>query len=154
MRSSSIMRALTHNPAGSRGFGLIEVLVSILVLSIGLLGLANLQTNGMRFNHSAYLRTQTTVLAYDIVDAMRANRGAAGKLTTALGGAYLTDYTDSLPVGTTVAEADLRNWKTLLAALLPEGQGQITRNGNQFTINVKWTERGGTPTIFTLTTSL
>jgi type IV pilus assembly protein PilV len=148
------MPDFSHNPHAIRGFSLIEVLVAILILSIGLLGLASLQTNGMRFNHSSYLRSQATVLTYDIVDAMRANRGSAGKTATALGGAYLTNYTDPLPVGSAVAEADLRNWKTLLATLLPEGQGQITQSGSEFTILVQWTERGGDPTIFSLVTSL
>ncbi|NNG11720.1 MAG: type IV pilus modification protein PilV [Halobacteria archaeon] len=148
------MRTPRHNPGTARGFGLIEVLVAVLILSIGLLGLASLQTNGMRFNHTSYLRTQATVLAYDIVDAMRANRGAAGKSETALGGAYQTNYTDGPPTGSLIAEADLRNWKTLLTTLLPTGRGQVSQNGRLFTINVEWTERGGAPTVFSLVTSL
>jgi type IV pilus assembly protein PilV len=148
------MRTPRHNPGTVRGFGLIEVLVAVLILSIGLLGLASLQTNGMRFNHTSYLRTQATVLAYDIVDAMRANRGTAAKSETALGGAYQTNYTDGVPTGSSIAEADLRNWKTLLTTLLPTGRGQISQNGRLFTINVEWTERGGAPTVFSLVTSL
>lgn len=148
------MRTLRHHPGTARGFGLIEVLVAVLILSIGLLGLASLQTNGMRFNHTSYLRTQATVLTYDIVDAMRANRGAAGKAETALGGAYQNVYTDGPPTGSSIAEADLRNWKTLLVTLLPGGRGQVSQNGTLFTIDVEWTERGGAPTVFSLVTSL
>ena len=51
-----------------RGFSLIEVLVAMLVLAIGLLGLAALQAQGMRFNHDAYVRTSATNLASDIID--------------------------------------------------------------------------------------
>jgi type IV pilus assembly protein PilV len=51
-----------------------EVLVALLVLAIGLLGLAALQTQGLRFNQDAYVRSQATLLAYDIMDTMRARR--------------------------------------------------------------------------------
>ncbi|OGI43329.1 MAG: type IV pilus modification protein PilV [Candidatus Muproteobacteria bacterium RBG_16_64_11] len=60
-----------------RGFSLVEVMVSVLVLSGGLLGLAFLQAQGMKFNAEAYQRTQATVLAYDMIDRLRANPAAA-----------------------------------------------------------------------------
>ena len=56
------------------GFTMIEVLVAVFVLAVGLLGLASLQTRSLQFNYSAYQRTQANVLAYDIIDRMRANR--------------------------------------------------------------------------------
>ena len=59
-----------------RGFSLIEVLVALLVLSIGLLGLAALQTTSLQYNTGSYFRTQATFLAYDIIDRMRANTDA------------------------------------------------------------------------------
>ncbi len=55
------------------GFSLLEVLIALLVLSIGLLGLAGLQGTGLRYNHSAYLRSQATFQTYDMADRMRAN---------------------------------------------------------------------------------
>ncbi len=55
------------------GFSLVEVLVALFVLSIGLLGLAALQTTGLRFNHQSYQRTQAVMLSYDIIDRIRAN---------------------------------------------------------------------------------
>src|SRR3569623_1233592 len=51
-----------------RGFTMLEVLISVVVLSIGLLGIAGLQATGQRNNHSAYLRSQATALAYDMID--------------------------------------------------------------------------------------
>ena len=65
----------------STGFSIIEVLVALLVLAIGLLGLAALQAQGLRFNHDAYVRTQATHLAYDIIDRMRSNRANAAAYT-------------------------------------------------------------------------
>ena len=55
---------------------MIEVMVALLVLSIGLLGLAALQTTSLQYNTGSYFRSQATFLAYDILDRMRANSGA------------------------------------------------------------------------------
>jgi type IV pilus assembly protein PilV len=60
-----------------QGFSMVEAMVSALVLSGGLLGLAFLQVQGMKFNAEAYQRTQATVLAYEIIDRLRANPVAA-----------------------------------------------------------------------------
>lgn len=60
-----------------KGFTLVEVLVALLILSIGLLGLAGLQAGGLRSNHSAYLRSQAVMLAHDMADRMRSNPVAA-----------------------------------------------------------------------------
>ena len=64
-------------PTDQRGTTLIEVLIALIVLSIGLLGLALLQVTSVQSNHSAYYRSQATVLAHDLADRMRANRTAA-----------------------------------------------------------------------------
>lgn len=60
----------------ARGISLIEVLVAVLVLSIGLLGLAALQSLSIRAGQSAYYRTQATNLAYEVADFARVNRSA------------------------------------------------------------------------------
>src|SRR6185295_1538044 len=84
----------------SRGFTMIEVLVSLVVLSIGLLGVAALQLTSLRSNHSSAMRSQATFLAYDIIDRMRANRAAAiaGKYDIAI---------DADATGSTVESKDL-----------------------------------------------
>ncbi len=61
------------NNQSIRGITMIEVLVTMIILSIGLLGLAGLQLTGMRSVNSASLRTQATVLINDITERMRAN---------------------------------------------------------------------------------
>ena len=58
---------------GQQGFTLIEVLVTVIIMAVGLLGVAGLQLAGMRSNHSAFLRTQATIAAYDLIDRMRAD---------------------------------------------------------------------------------
>ena len=90
------------------GVGLIEVLIAVLVLSIGFLGIAALQTKSLANNNSAMARTQASIAAYSMFDAMRADRA------NALAGKYNTAPT--VTVGAcpgangTLAETQLRTW--------------------------------------------
>lgn len=59
------------------GVGLIEVLVAVLILALGLLGMAGLQANALKTNQSAYARSQAVMLSYYMLDAMRADRTSA-----------------------------------------------------------------------------
>lgn len=113
-----------------RGFSMIEVLVTVLILAIGLLGLAGLQSTALRSNHSAYLRSQATVLAYDIADRMRANRNAALNDGYNVGLGAVT--------GSGMVAQDLIAWKGNLQAMLPSGDGTVTRAAERFTIMVQW----------------
>ena len=124
-----------------KGTTLIEVLVALLVLSIGLLGLATLQTNGLRFNHSAYLRTQSTLLMYDIIDSMRAN-GTVAKNTNC----YVVALSGSAASScNTLASGDVTRWKASLANQLPSGDGAVARTagtaGSVYTVTVQWQDR-------------
>ena len=118
------------------GFSLIEVLIALLVLSIGLLGLAALQAQGMRFNHDAYVRTQATNLAYDIIDRIRTNRANVASYTAADpgGGCIEADVN---------ASNDLTCWYEDLRDTLPGGSGAIAANGaaNFFDVTVRWIDR-------------
>jgi type IV pilus assembly protein PilV len=130
--------------AGCAGITLIEVLIALVVFSIGLLGLAGLQTVSLRFNTSAYYRTQATALAYGLADRMRANRDGA------LNGLYTADFDDPPPEcdpaaddgGGTPAD-DLAAWRGALACQLPLGTGAVASNGNVFTITVQWDDSHG-----------
>lgn len=115
------------------GFSMIELLVAILIVSVGLLGIAGLQAYGLQANHSAYLRSQATVLTYDALDRMRANVDAA------TAGSYDIDF-GATPSGSgTIAASDLSEWTTNLQNTLPNGQGKISVNSNGFaTVQVKW----------------
>lgn len=121
-----------------RGFTLLEVLVAIVVLSIGLLGLAGLMASSLKNSHSAYQRTQATWLAYDALDRMRANRqvALAGGYNLALGAA---------PGGSDLAAGDLSEWDTALADTLPAGDGSIAvAAGGAVKVIVQWNDTRGT----------
>lgn len=147
------------------GFTLIEVLISVLVLAIGLLGLAGLQATGLKNNASAYHRTQATLLAYDIADRMRANRVEAKKYATST---YKTIDPDSASyqascLSTTgcspsaLAQNDLFEWhcaiagcsaengppaKDAMLATLPLGQATISVVEPIYTIRINWDDNG------------
>lgn len=129
------------------GFTLLEVLVAVLVLSIGLLGLAGLMASGIRNNQSAYQRTQATWLAYDIVDRMRINRpaalGSSYPYNTALGSPATCSANPALAGA--MAVQDLTDWKNLLACALPAGDGSVVVAANRtVTVTVQWNDSRGT----------
>lgn len=69
----SPFKSTTHSRRNHSGFTLVEVLVTVVVVSIGLLGLAGLQISGLRANMSSEARSKATLLASDIIERMRAN---------------------------------------------------------------------------------
>ena len=127
-----------------RGTTLIETMVALVVLSVGLLGIAALQMASLRNNRGAHLRSQAQVMAYDITDRMRANHLAAelNQYVIALGGT---------PTVTGIALTDLQQWKATLTNTLPGGIGGITRVGDMFEIKIQWTDSLGTQTFDTRT---
>lgn len=128
------------------GFTLLEVLVAMLVLSIGLLGLAGLMASSMRNNQSAYHSTQATWLAYDILDRMRANR--QGALAGNYNGAALGNPANCLAAvaGGAIATQDINNWKNMIACALPEGDGSITVTpaNRRVSITIQWNDSRAT----------
>jgi len=114
------------------GFTLIEVLIAVLILSVGLLGLAGLQATGLKTNHSAYMRSQAVAYGYDILDRMRANR------LSALSGGYNIGMGAGAPGGTSIAQTDLSEWKALIAGQLPSGDASANVNGGTVTVIVQW----------------
>lgn len=115
----------------TRGFTLVEVLVALLVLGIGLLGVAGLQSATLGLNHGSYLRSQATILSQDIVDRMRANPSATSDGTYDQGTAS-THANCEMAGGCSVqemAEHDLEEWNTAVADELPNGQGIVCIDG-------------------------
>jgi type IV pilus assembly protein PilV len=135
-----LKRKVRHNATRTRGFTLVEVLVSLVILSIGLLGIAKLMIFSSHSNDSAYLRSQATDLAYEILDSMRANRQEAINLSYNTAAATPAVAPAALCRGVTCTNAtqmaryDLYQWGLRLnansgvvpAGALPGGQGVVT----------------------------
>ncbi len=122
--------------ASQAGTTLIEVLITVILVSVGLLGLAGLQLTTVQNTNSAAERFEATTLARDILERMRANRHAgAGRRTTTWPWA-------AAPAGADLAGDDLDAWMDALARL-PNGDGAIdvtTVTAGVVTIEVKWTD--------------
>jgi len=134
------------------GFTLLEVLVALVVLSIGLLGIGKLVLVSSKGNDSAYMRSQATAFAYSILDDMRANRDQA------LAGAYIVatgayagaqDCVTGTCSPSQLVVSDLQSWKTTLGQQLPSGDGSVTtatvvgadgQNRTTATITVQWND--------------
>lgn len=129
-------------PYRSRGFTLLEILIALVILSIGLLGIAALQGVGLRSSHGAYLTSQASLLAYDIADRIRANPGMI-----ALGGSIATADGDcDINVsGLGLSDADRVEWSCSVQTLLPSGSGSVSRTASTaiagastVTIDLRW----------------
>ena len=135
-----------------------EVLVAVVVLSVGLLGVAGLQTTGINANNGAFYKTQATVLAADMADRIRAN--PLGQNSYTPNAAAFDTSTSAIPgdpgclaTGCNPAEMaqyDLYQWNQYLVgdaqsgalAMLPEGRGIISRGpDNEFRVTVLWRQR-------------
>jgi type IV pilus assembly protein PilV len=136
------------------GFSLIEMLVALLIVAVGVLGVAGLQAYSLKNNTSAYFRSQANALIYDIFDAMRANR------VVALDGAsYDIEFDDASPSPSNRATRDLASWLNRIGATLPAGDGQIDCTGSApdpviCTVTVRWDDTRGQKEPQQMTTSM
>lgn len=159
MRHGSKTSRLPHGTmqARQRGFTLIEVLVSGLILAIGLVGVAGLQAFALKNNQSSFMRSQATALAYDLADRMRSNvAGAnAGSYVPSTAALVTGCSTTSGCTPGELAQHDLAEWNNAVATYLPMGQGfvcvdstpgdgtdaadpQCDGAGTQFSIKIWW----------------
>ncbi|MFQ2921605.1 type IV pilus modification protein PilV [Aeromonas allosaccharophila] len=113
-----------------QGLSLLEIMISVLVLSIGILGMATLQLQALKSNQSALTRTEATQYAYMINDMMRANRSAA------LNGQYNVELGEAVS-GSSMAVQDLQHWKRVVAGL-PSGDGAVSVSAGRATITIQW----------------
>jgi len=127
-------------PRDTCGFTLIEVLVSVLVLSIGLLGLASLQATSLRYNNDSSAQTQAIYLASDMADRMRANVSVAASYPAKAAAQQTSCYSGGCSPDE-MAGNDIYEWEQSLNTL-PAGQGTITAaGGGVYTITVMWDEQ-------------
>lgn len=140
------MKHTALSPASRQcGFTLVESLVALIVLSIGMLGIAALYLESMRAGRTALSRTQAVTLAADMADRIRAN-ATAGVAYAGAGGFNncVAGGVDCTPAQ--MAAEDIQLWLDSIAASLPNGQGLIVFNNAlnppEYTITVSWDEPG------------
>lgn len=131
--------------ANQDGATLIEVLIAVVLLAIGLLGYAQLQSRALQINNEALYQSRAAVLADALFDRLGANRGQALN-----GNDYLYHYNgqDSLPSppdcylqdcsATQIAQRDLALWLQQLKDELPGVSARIERNGRRFRLTMDW----------------
>jgi type IV pilus assembly protein PilV len=121
------------------GMTLIEILVAIVILSIGLLGLAGLQLKGMQVNQGSTWRWQAAALAEDLADRIRADS------TGAKAGYYnITNGAATSPSANAGTAAALQEWLSRVQAL-PGGSATVAAGAgpNQMSITVSWDDSRG-----------
>jgi type IV pilus assembly protein PilV len=158
--------AMPHMRRCTQGFTLVESLVALVVMSVGMLGIAGLYVTGIKSGRSALLRTQAVNLASDIADRIRSNRG--GLVNYAMltyGGAPVAqgciNPAAAAPcTSAQLAQDDLARWKASVEAALP-GRPLATVDvvftdvaapaADRYAISVSWHEAGQTqPSTYTL----
>lgn len=159
------------------GFSMLEILITVFVLAVGLLGVAGMQATSIKLSHESHLRSQASLLAYDIADRMRANS------TEAMANNYDGNFTGnsnfdgncSNPTGNAcnaaaIRAVDLNNWDFKLGQTFPGVQANIlttvTQGQSIATIRLVWVDTDtddaanlndiapGTTRLFTLRTTI
>ncbi|MFZ5537581.1 MAG: type IV pilus modification protein PilV [Pseudomonadota bacterium] len=125
-----------------RGVGLIEVLISTLILSIGLLGIAALQANALKNSQSSLTRSQVVMLSYFMLDAMRVNRAAA------INGSYNLGKTCTIVADAgNIISHDQHVWLQAIKENLGDNAstcGEVTCQGNDCVVRIYWDDSRGT----------
>ena len=134
-----------HASRRQRGFSLVEVLIALVIMSVGMLGIAGLFVQGMQAGRTSVLRHHAVTLAGDVADRIRANPRA--------GAAYEDAGVDNACVGygnncdeASMAAHDVLLWQQQAVDSLPSGAVgvvfDITATPPLYTINVTWAEPG------------
>lgn len=135
----------------SLGFTLLEVMVAMVIFSVGMLGLAGIQGTALQNNNTAYMRTIAMQLSYNMSDLLRANTDFDGDVTTtfdtigtAIGSApgknCIADDQTTACTPTELANFEIYHWKKSLEKELPSGRGKVTKTGDVFEIIIMWDE--------------
>ncbi|MFA5684613.1 MAG: type IV pilus modification protein PilV [Lysobacteraceae bacterium] len=142
------LQAFPSPRAPQRGFSMIEVMVAVLVLSIGLLGMAALQAATLRNNQSANYRTQASNLAYELIDTARSYQTRDTRnvrsLVQPLGSWSATCAANSTPVSCTgnALTCDRQRWANRVCRGLPNGRGRATfdASDNELIVELCWSD--------------
>lgn len=133
-----------------RGFSMIEVLVTLLIISLALLGTAGLQAYSMRLNQGSQFRTQAVFLAADLAERMEANKpgsvaGSYVQATKTVANPLTTACIAAVCDGPRLAAADLVQWENAVVTALPQASWTVVQsaagNPSTYTITISWVDR-------------
>jgi type IV pilus assembly protein PilV len=132
----------------ARGFTLIEILVSLVVIAIGLVGVAKLQSSSLLANTDAYYASLASFLAYEMAERVRVNPNGNGSYAVAMstGPSTSLDCVGGPCSASNMARFDVQQWLDIISTSLPEGGGKITYVGgaqDAFGIVVRWKPKLG-----------
>lgn len=127
------------------GVGLIEVLVTLLILSTSLITLTAMQNRSLQFNQMAYFRSQANMMAYDILDRIRLNKSNLNNNLASYSIA-LAAFSGSAPSSVNITATDIYEWRRDIDARLPNGKGAISCDNatNVCDITISWDEINST----------
>ena len=134
----------------AQGFTLVEVLIALIVLSVGMLGIAGLYLHSIQAGRTSVFRHHAINLAGDIADRIRANPSAGVNYqATGKDNSCMTGTKSCSPLQ--MAENDIEIWDTQAQDTLPNGQVTIAftdtgaGNPDTYQITLSWTEAGQIP---------
>lgn len=148
MNSSIHDRGTAHRK--QQGFSMIEVLVTLMIIALALLGAAGLQAYAMRTSQGGQFRSQAVFLVADLAERMEANKigavaGSYVQGTSSTPNTLSTACSSSACTPTDLATYDLSQWQNAIAALLPQSSWTVTQtvsgNPSTYTITVSWVDR-------------
>jgi type IV pilus assembly protein PilV len=125
---------------GQQGLTLMEILVTMLILAVGLLGVASMQVSAVQDSSNASYRSIAIFYANDIVDRIRANPAAQATYADQ-GNASADNCLANTCTAAQMAGYDIQTWLTNIGDALPSGLGELEATGNLYTVEVKWTDR-------------
>jgi type IV pilus assembly protein PilV len=139
----------TGGMQAGRGFSLVEVLIALIILSVGMLGIAGLYVQSMQAGRTSMFRHNAVTLAGDIADRIRANPAGGTAYTAATGAdnSCVNGGIDCLPAE--MAAHDIGLWQEQAEDSLPNGKVTVTvdtSNPPNYQISIGWDEPGESPT--------
>jgi type IV pilus assembly protein PilV len=131
----------SHQPIKrfQQGSSLMEVMISLFVLAIGLMGVVALQTQAIKHNQNAYAATHAMYLANDIAERIRANPD--GNYTLAANDVITPPATCTNCSADDLRKQDLAQWKSEIAKNLPDGSATITKAGKTHVVVVSFVDK-------------
>ena len=144
-----LIHTLTVNKTS--GFTLLEVMIAMVIFSVGMLGLAGIQGTALQNNSTAYMRTIAMQQSYNMADILRSSTSFDGVINSSFNS--VNSSVGSAPTAciandqstncstSQLAASDIYHWKKRLQDTLPSGRGTVSVSGTIYTITVMWDEK-------------